>query len=153
MEIASSTTYCFLHFSSTQTFITVTLSEPDGRRPVEEVPTDQGSGSWTFVPVPGQPRGTYTFTAAQAGVASVTGRFVVVAASQPTTVPITSAGPPGTVFRVALEGFTGSVSLYLYSWNGMNGSFQTTLPPVDVDANGEGIVDLKSQSDDPVKVG
>jgi hypothetical protein len=154
VEIGDTALKCFNRFSVTQTSVTITVVSPDGRSRTQAVQTDGGSAAWLVTPLPGDPRGNYSFTAIQSGEPSVTGQFVVIASTTPRVVAMVEGlsleeGPPGTTFRVGVAGFTGSVSLYLYSLDDLAGwVFQTILPPVQVAHNGEAIVELRSRKDD-----
>jgi hypothetical protein len=109
------------------------------------------SASWVFFPVPSDPQGDYTFSAAQTNVAPATGAFTVVAATVPRIVELVGEGAPGTTFRFGLAGFEDSVTLYLYKTKPQDSewTFLSTLPTVTVESNGEAIFLLESRAGDP----
>ena len=149
----------FVGFDAAQETIELVVTAPDGselsRGPISIVP-----GQLDFRPTPAHQKGTYGYVASQPPPAGqtdplvATGTFSLVAASAPAAVTMTSPGPPGTAVQIGIGGFPAGTPvpafLYVASQEANGWMYLTELvPPVTVDAAGEGVLTIQTAPDDP----
>jgi hypothetical protein len=158
VEVAHQYRVCLRGFDPEQASVHITVFGPDGGEVrSEDVAASQGGAIWLLSPLPGDPRGDYTFEASQPPPEGqeqslvATGSFAVIMADDPVMAPLIRSGPVGTTFRFALAGFEGGSTqpLYLYGRVGQAMEFLTTLPPVTMDHEGEATYDLPTVLGDP----
>jgi hypothetical protein len=160
VEVATSSFICFPGFDPNKN-IDVQTQLPDGttRDNVVEKTEEPGVtgfyenvGYLQWIAAVGDPLGKHTVTATQ-GSASAQGSFRVVQPADPRilfTGP--TSGPPGTTFTASLAGFPKSTEIPIYLYRSDPDSllwqFVTTLP-VRTDPQGQAILEIESQAQDP----
>jgi hypothetical protein len=148
-ELGQLVLVCVSGFTAGET-VAVEATGPDGSTSSEDVSVSSGSGIWSVYHFPNEELGAYNFIVTQPTLPSASGRYTLVPAPTPRAVALVDEGPAGTTFLVALAGYTGSVSLYLYSTSvgEDHWSYRATLPPAMVSGTYT-VVELPSFPGDP----
>lgn len=142
-------TLCLFNLAPNQR-VDVQLALPDGTIAPAALRTDErGNTMWEWSLLPGAPPGEYQVTAHQGGF-QLTKGFTVNPATQPQVAVLPKGGALGTLFSLALAGYQPGESrtFYLYRKEPEYLAYQTTID-VQANENGEAIVPLPTQRDDP----
>ena len=151
IEIGQFFAICFPGFPLHQS-VAAEVRLPDGtvrRSQMTDIDPD-GVANWFWSTLPGDPLGVYAVTATR-GSLTGTGAFTVLPASRPgILIPLPHAAPAGSTFQIGIFGFepNATVPLYVYRKVGRPYEFVTVLS-VKVDAQGQTLYQLQTDTDDP----